>query len=187
MKVAIIIFIVVVLAVGAYQVFLNGVPAPTSIASSGSSTELSTFTAPPTAVVPGMRFSYPAGLGRAVVLSNSTTLRIGFDDEARSGSLKIIFIVDDSIHQQDFKAWVADTYGYVPGQQNNPNIIDDTSVANFTSISGHEALEVHGYINDPDHSLYVLNIGNGTALIVAIQGSQLPKAVRDQIVHSVQF
>ena len=151
---------------------------------------LRTYTAPSAVALAGLSFSYPSELGEIFIkIPSQIILNLGFQGGTQETSkLKIILLEDNSLgSKQTFQKWVASNYGYVLGSLHNPQLSDDTSVASFTSIVGREALEVEGYNNDPNHSLYLLNLGNGSVLVVAIQGAPLAQSVRDQIVESIKF
>ena len=137
-------------------------------------------------VTVGLHFVYPSNLGQVDAPSASkSSLTLTFRD---APNLKMIIALDDTLgSSQSFQKWVAKNYGYIPSKTHNPQITDDASVASFTTIAGHEALKVSNYTNDPNHSLYLLNLRSGSVLIFAIQGAPLADEVRDQIVNSVQY
>lgn len=144
------------------------------------------FDGSPNSATVGVRFVYPSNLGQVDAPSASkSSLTLTFRD---APNLKMILAVDDTLgSNQSFQKWVAKNYGYVPNKIHNPQITDDASVASFTTIAGREGLKVSNYTNDPNHSLYLLNLGNGSVLIFAIQGASLDNKTRDQIVNSVQY
>ena len=140
----------------------------------------------PNSVTVGIHLVYPSNLGQVDAPSASESfLTLSFRD---APNLKMIIALDDTLgSSQTFQKWIEKNYGYIPSKIHNPQITDDASLASFTTIAGHEALKVSNYTNDPNHSLYLLNLGSGSVLIFAIQGALLDDKIRDQIVNSVQY
>lgn len=183
----IIVCAVVVLAIGIwfYLQQTKVIPAQTQTTSVSE-----TYTSPDTGALPGLSFTYPADLGNVVVKTPSKLiLNLGFEAGNESTSkLKFIFFIDNSLGKnQTFQEWIKANYGYVRTNVHNPEIVNDTSIATFTSIGGREALRVTGYTGDANHSLYLLNIGNGSVLIFAIQNAPLANSVRDNIAESIKL
>lgn len=149
-----------------------------------------TYTSPDMGAVPRLSFTYPADLGNVVIKTPSKIfLSLGFDARnADIPKLKFIFSIDKSLGEnQTFQEWTEANYGYVPTNEHNPQIVDDTSIATITSIGGREALRVVNYTGDMNHSLYLLNLGNGSVLIFGIQGAFLANSVRDDIAGSIKL
>ncbi len=132
-------------------------------------------TLPQTASMPHMDFAYPSILGSVATATSSSFQKITFSNATGA---QIYVSMDTLIPGKTFPQWVAEKFGYSPYAFHSSFLPNDQSQITYTLIKGRPAAKVKGYINQPNNSLYLLQISDTRILILSILGAPLLPAAQ---------